>query len=145
MDIVTPSQRSALMANIRGKDTRPEMRVRHVVWGLGYRYRLHRRDLPGKPDLVFPKFRKVILVHGCFWHRHEGCRFCYSPKTNIEFWMRKFAANQERDQRNLILLRDLGWDALVIWECETSDSAILRKRITHYLGADLGNEDNGRD
>src|SRR5690349_19818749 len=116
LDIVSPEKRSAMMAGIRGKDTKPELRVRRTAHALGFRYRLHRHDLPGTPDLVFPRLRKVIFVHGCYWHRHPGCRFAYTPKSNTEFWRRKFEANQERDQRSLSELRKQGWDPFVIWE-----------------------------
>jgi len=138
MDIVTPEKRSAMMAGIRGKDTSPELRVRRAAHALGYRFRLHRRNLPGSPDLVFPRLGKVILVHGCYWHRHPGCRFAYTPKSNTEFWARKFAGNVERDRRTLSDLQRLGWDPLVIWECETYDLAELRGRLDSYLGAGGG-------
>lgn len=134
MDIVSREKRSAMMARVRGKDTKPELRVRQAAHALGFRYRLHRRDLPGSPDLVFPRLRKVILVHGCYWHRHPGCRFAYTPKSNTEFWARKFEANQERDRRALSQLAHLGWDALVIWECETEEPDLLMARIASHLG-----------
>lgn len=140
MDIVNQKKRSAMMARVRGKDTKPELRVRRAAHSLGFRYRLHRRDLPGSPDLVFSRLRKVILVHGCYWHRHPGCRFAYTPKSNMEFWGRKFEANQERDRRALSQLADLGWDALVIWECETDEPDLLTARIASHLG---GVRDNG--
>ncbi|MDZ5698646.1 DNA mismatch endonuclease Vsr [Chelativorans sp. M5D2P16] len=134
MDIVSQEKRSAMMARVRGKDTQPELRVRRVAHALGFRHRLHRRDLPGSPDLVFPRLRKVILVHGCYWHRHRNCRFAYTPKSNTEFWERKFRANQERDRRALSELTELGWDTLVIWECETEDLEHLRERVASHLG-----------
>lgn len=123
-----------MMAGIRGKDTTPELRVRSAAHALGYRFRLHRRDLPGTPDLVFPRLRKVILVHGCYWHRHEGCRFAYTPKSNTEFWKRKFEGNLERDQRQLSELQRLGWDPLVIWECTTYNQDDLKRQIASHLG-----------
>lgn len=138
MDNVSPEKRSEMMARIRGTNTVPELRVRSAAHALGYRFRLHRRDLPGSPDLVFPRFKKAILVHGCYWHRHPRCRFAYTPKSNTEFWRRKFAANVERDQRALSELRRMGWDSLIIWECETYDESKLRHRLKAYLGSSLG-------
>ncbi|WP_341990189.1 DNA mismatch endonuclease Vsr [Azorhizobium sp. AG788] len=134
MDIVDKARRSAMMAGIRGKDTRPELAVRKAAHALGYRFRLHRRDLPGTPDLVFPRLRKIILVHGCYWHRHPGCKFAYKPKSNPDFWMTKFEKNQARDQKTLFELVERGWAPLVVWECETKDSKILSARIASHLG-----------
>ena len=134
MDIVSREKRSAMMAGIRGKDTQPEMRVRRAAHALGFRYRLHRRDLPGHPDLVFPKLRKVILVHGCYWHRHPGCRFAYMPKSNVDFWQQKFGNNQKRDRHTLSELVKLGWIPMVIWECETVDPDLLGERLVAHLG-----------
>lgn len=134
MDIVDKARRSAMMARIRSKDTQPELRVRQIAHSLGYRYRLHRRDLPGSPDLAFPRLKKVILVHGCYWHRHPDCRYAYSPKSNIKFWKDKFRKNQERDRQSLSDLRSEGWDPLVIWECETRDAEKLQARIAEHLG-----------
>jgi len=131
MDIVTPQRRSAIMSRIRGKDTKPEMRVRRFIHGLGLRYRLHRKDLPGRPDLVFPSRRLAVFVHGCFWHGHEGCGLAYKPKSNVEFWTNKLKKNQERDARAIRELSGLGWETKVIWECETSNEetldSVLRK------------------
>ena len=126
--------RSALMSRVKAKDTKPELRVRRSAHGLGYRYRLHRRDLPGSPDLVFPGRRKVLFVHGCFWHRHQGCRKTTMPKTRAKFWQRKFDDNVRRDERVIAALRDLGWDVLVVWECETSDGNLLRRTLIEFLG-----------
>lgn len=133
MDIIEPGQRSALMSRIRGKDTQPELAVRRLAHSMGYRFRLHRRDLPGRPDLVFPRLRKVVFVHGCFWHQHPGCRYAYQPKSRVEFWKAKFAANVKRDQLVLAALNDLGWDALVVWECETSDINSLEWELAVFL------------
>lgn len=105
------------MAGIGSKDTRPEMKLRRAFHAAGFRYRLHVRGLPGKPDLVFPKFRAVIFVHGCFWHRHEDCRLASTPATNSMFWQEKFLANVERDKRNLSALNDLRWRTAIVWEC----------------------------
>jgi DNA mismatch endonuclease (patch repair protein) len=121
------------MSAIRGKNTKPEMIVRRIAHGLGYRYRLHRRDLPGAPDLVFPSLRKVINVHGCYWHMHS-CRWgCVSPKTNAEFWQTKRSGNVQRDKRNLMQLRRDGWTVLTVWECETRQADKLRLRINSFL------------
>lgn len=140
VDIVTRETRSALMARIRGKDTRPELLVRRMAHALGYRFRLHRRDLPGTPDLVFPGLRKVVFVHGCFWHRHEKCRFAYSPKSNPAFWEAKFAGNVRRDRLALEQLQALGWQTLVVWECETRDRQDLECRLASYLGNGKGDK-----
>lgn len=137
MDILAPEQRSLLMSRIRGKDTGPELRVRQLAHALGFRFRLHRRDLPGSPDLVFASRRKAIFVHGCYWHRHTGCRYAYSPKSNKEFWQAKFAANVARDQIATKVLRELGWQVLVIWECETRDAEALRSRLAGFLKNDM--------
>ena len=134
MDIIAPAQRSVLMSRIRGKDTKPEVAVRRAAHALGYRFRLHRRDLPGSPDLVFPRLRKVIFVHGCFWHRHRGCRYAYVPKSNPQFWATKFQSNVRRDEIALKRLRELGWKTLVIWECELSDASVLSSRLASFLG-----------
>ena len=138
MDVVTAEERSALMSRIRGRDTKPELIVRRLAHALGYRFRLHRRDLPGAPDLVFPGRRKVVFIHGCFWHQHPGCRYAYKPKSNTEFWQKKFGANMERDARVLLELRERGWSSLVIWECETSDLEALKVRLESHLEARTG-------
>lgn len=106
------------MSLIRGKDTGPEMKVRSLLHQMGYRFRLHRKDLPGKPDIVLPKYRTVILVHGCFWHRHDGCKYAYHPKSRTEFWENKFQETQERDLKKEKALEASGWRVLVVWECE---------------------------
>lgn len=121
------------MSAIKGKDTKPEMIVRRLAHGLGYRFRLHRRDLPGKPDLVFPKLRKAIFVHGCYWHMHD-CRWgSVTPKTNAAFWQAKRLGNVERDARQLAALQALGWQVLTVWECETPDPATLSERLRAFL------------
>jgi DNA mismatch endonuclease, patch repair protein len=132
-DIFTPEKRSEVMSRIRGSDTRPEMVVRRMAHAMGYRFRLHRRDLPGTPDLVFPGRRKVVFVHGCFWHRHEGCRNASRPKSRVEFWQAKFRANVDRDRRALAGLAELGWDVLVIWECETKEPDTVARRLRDFL------------
>ena len=115
------------MASIRGKNTKPEIIVRRFLHRLGFRFRLHRRDLPGRPDIVLPKYRTVVEVRGCFWHRHEGCPFAYMPQSNREFWEAKLNGNRERDQRNLQELTKLGWRAIEVWECELGDDGILER------------------
>lgn len=134
MDVVSPARRSAMMARIRGRDTKPEMIVRRAAHRLGYRFRLHRRDFPGSPDLVFPRRKKIVFVHGCFWHSHEGCRFAYQPKSNVEFWGSKLRKNRERDIRVKGELECMAWDVLVIWECETVDSDLVDAKLQGHLG-----------
>lgn len=121
------------MARIRNADTAPEMRVRRLVHSMGYRYRLHRRSLPGCPDLVFPARKKVIFVHGCFWHRHEGCKYAYTPKSREDFWIAKLEGNRERDKKNMAELVQMEWKILVIWECETDDLDSLKNRIQEFM------------
>ncbi|MCC4586417.1 DNA mismatch endonuclease Vsr [Xanthomonas sp. NCPPB 1067] len=133
MDILAPEQRSSLMSRIRGKDTKPELKVRQLAYALGVRFRLHRRDLPGSPDLVFASRRKVIFVHGCYWHRHPGCRYAYSPNSKVEFWQSKFAANVARDRLAAKALEEAGWQVLVVWECETRNVEALRIRLADFL------------
>lgn len=118
MDRITQEKRSWNMSQIRGKNTKPELAVRSALHRLGFRFSLHRSDLPGKPDLVLPKYHAAIFVHGCFWHRHKGCKLAYSPKTKQEFWQQKFSNNVDRDKHNLDALTELGWNPIVIWECE---------------------------
>ena len=127
MDTITPKQRSRLMARVRSKDTKPELFVRSLVHRLGFRFRLHRADLPGKPDIVLTRHKKIIFVHGCFWHRHGNCQRLSFPATNVKFWKAKFLANIERDRRNRRRLRLLGWKVLVVWECEIRTGAAARK------------------
>ena len=118
VDVVDPVTRSRMMANIRGKNTRPEIALRRALHALGLRFRLHGKRLPGTPDIVLPRWKAAIFVHGCFWHRHEGCRFASSPATRREFWEDKFAANVSRDRRDQELLVNTGWRVRVIWECD---------------------------
>lgn len=135
MDTLTPAERSARMALVRAKDTKPELLVRSLVHGMGYRYRLHRRDLPGTPDLVFPGRGKAIFIHGCFWHRHARCVLARLPKSRGEFWLPKLTANAERDARSVRALRRLGWSVMTIWECQLGDTAKLANRIRRFLDA----------
>ena len=128
-DIVDKATRSRMMSGIRGSNTKPELLVRRFLHRAGLRYRLHDRRLPGRPDLVFPKYRTVVEVRGCFWHQHPGCRFAYMPQSNNKFWATKLAGNVARDQRNEEALRSLGWRVVVIWECETSSPAVLQRAL----------------
>jgi DNA mismatch endonuclease, patch repair protein len=132
-DVLTPQQRRFNMSRIRSRDTRPERIVRSIVHGMGFRYRLHKKDLPGKPDLVLVRLRKIIDVHGCFFHMHD-CRYGnVRPVTNAEFWQAKRQSNVNRDRRNIQLLQKDGWQVLVVWECETKDPVNLRKTIAKFL------------
>ncbi len=133
VDVLTKRQRKYCMSRIRGKDTKPEMAVRRLVHAMGYRYRLHRRDLPSCPDLVFPRLRKVIFVHGCFWHRHR-CRYGQvMPATRQEFWKNKLMGNRQRDAANRSKLRRLGWEVLVVWECQTRKPEKVAARLAKFL------------
>lgn len=136
-DIVNKATRSRMMSGIRGKDTKPEMIVRRFLHHAGFRYRLHMKDLPGKPDIVLPKYRTVIFVHGCFWHRHPGCPLAATPKSNEKFWRDKLDGNVERDQRNVSALEDVGWRVFVVWECETGSISILEKLSCAITSQDL--------
>lgn len=144
MDTLTPAQRSERMSRVRGRDTKPEMVVRRLLHARGYRYRLHARDLPGRPDLVFPARRKVIFVHGCFWHRHEGCALARMPKSRLDFWQAKLEGNRERDQRKLRDLAARGWRAMVVWECELRDLPGLAVRLEEFLNDQEGRDDASR-
>lgn len=117
------------MSRIRGKDTKPEIRVRSMLHRMGYRFRLHRKDLPGEPDIVLPKYKTVIFVHGCFWHRHKGCKYAYTPKSRVKFWKDKFAETVKRDKQHLKQLKENGWEVFIVWECETKDMDKLKKII----------------
>ena len=128
-DIVDRQRRSEMMAGIRRRDTAPEMAVRRIAHRMGLRFRLQRKDLPGRPDLVLPKHRLAVFVHGCFWHRHEGCRYASTPKSRVAFWTEKFESNVARDARQEAALRALGWRVLIIWQCETRDGAAVERRL----------------
>ncbi|MFU2208792.1 very short patch repair endonuclease [Solidesulfovibrio sp. C21] len=118
MDKVSPEQRSRTMARVRGKNTRPEVFLRSLLHKRGFRYRLHVASLPGVPDIVLPKYRTVVFVNGCFWHRHPGCKRASTPTTNVEYWTKKFVNNIARDTKNKLLLEKMGWKVLTVWECE---------------------------
>jgi DNA mismatch endonuclease (patch repair protein) len=137
-DKLSADERSRNMASIRSKDMKPELAVRKATHALGFRFRLHRKDLPGKPDLVFPKYSAVIFVHGCFWHQHAepGCLDGRPPKSNQGYWGPKLARNLERDAASRAALQAQGWRVLVIWECETKDAQALAEKIAGFLKAD---------
>ncbi|MCI5207788.1 MAG: DNA mismatch endonuclease Vsr [Candidatus Electrothrix sp. ATG2] len=133
MDVHSPEQRSYNMSRIKGKNTKPELLVRKWLWSQGYRYRLHRKDLPGKPDIVFPGQKKAIFVHGCFWHKHD-CKYFKWPRTNEEFWRKKINGNVSRDQKNYRALQEDGWDYFVLWECELKTSKVLTlERVQAFI------------
>jgi DNA mismatch endonuclease, patch repair protein len=136
MDTLTPTERSARMARTMARDTKPEMVVRRLVYSLGFRFRLHRRDLPASPDICFGPARKVIFVHGCFWHRHheKRCKLTRLPKTRVDFWRAKLVGNRARDKQRQATLRNLGWKILVVWECELVHREQLKNKIATFLG-----------
>ena len=134
-DTLTPSQRSLLMSRVKGKNTRTEKIVRSLLHSLGYRFRLHREDLPGTPDIVLPKYKTVIFVHGCFWHRHPGCSKATTPKSHLDYWLVKLAENTERDARKEQALSDAGWRVIIVWQCETSSTRLgaLAQRLLRAI------------
>lgn len=135
MDIVSKEKRHQIMSAVKNKNTKPELAVRSFLHRSGFRFRLHRGDLPGCPDIVLPKYRTVVFVHGCFWHRHPGCSRTTLPKTNTQFWERKFAENVDRDMVNREALSELGWKVIVIWECEVKDES-YQSLLLHFLRND---------
>lgn len=149
MDIVDEGTRSRMMSGIRGKNTKPELVIRRGLHRAGFRFRLHASDLPGKPDLVLPKWRAVVLVHGCFWHRHEGCRFKTSPGTRPEFWQEKFDANVKRDKSNEAALLAQGWRIATVWECAIKHAPLdALERLSSWIPSDqvtieIGTNDAG--
>ncbi|MDP3749285.1 MAG: DNA mismatch endonuclease Vsr [Phenylobacterium sp.] len=134
-DKLTAAARSAHMARIRGADTKPEWIVRRLLHVAGYRYRLQWKAAPGRPDIAFPGRRKAIFVHGCFWHQHVGCRLAHVPETRRAFWQEKFDRNRARDERDLAKAAELGWDVLVVWECETRNPVSVGERLTAFVGS----------
>lgn len=132
VDTLTPSRRSWLMGRVRQKNTTPEMVVRRLVHSMGRRYRLHIRELPGCPDLVFPKSKKVIFVHGCYWHRHD-CKKATMPSSNVDYWAKKFAENVARDNKALAELTSLGWGSMIVWECQTRDVDALAASLSAFF------------
>jgi DNA mismatch endonuclease (patch repair protein) len=136
-DTISAERRSWNMSRIRGRDTAPEKRLRSLLHRAGFRFRLYSKDLPGKPDIVLPKYRTVVFVHGCFWHRHEGCHSATTPSTRTEFWQAKFDGNVERDKRNKLELEAAGWTVIIVWECDLKADAdqIVRQLSTQIRGA----------
>ena len=134
MDKLSAERRSENMRRIRSQDTNPELALRSLIHRLGYRFRLHRKDLPGRPDIVFPGRRKVIFAHGCFWHQHSGCREGRIPSSRLEYWGPKLSRNKIRDAANQARLEEEGWQVLVVWECELKGGAALTKKLKRFLG-----------
>lgn len=132
-DVFSREQRSAIMRGVGRRNTAPEVLVRRMLHKAGYRFRLERTDLPGKPDIVLPKYRSAIFVHGCFWHGHEGCRRAGLPITNHDFWKNKIEGNKRRDEAAIKALAELGWSSLVVWQCETRDKEALWERLSQFL------------
>ena len=126
-------QRSRNMSAIKSKNTKPEIKVRKILHSMGYRFRLHSKGLPGSPDIVLPKYKTLIFVHGCFWHRHENCKYASNPKTRKEFWESKFKANVKRDFEIQEKIKNIGWQSVVIWECEIKNKALLINRLQNIL------------
>lgn len=133
MDVLTPEQRRRTMAAVKSKNTKPELIVRRLLHAAGYRFRLHRKDLPGKPDIVLPKFRTAIFVHGCFWHQHEACKASARPTSRQTYWEIKLDRNVERDAANQAQLREMGWRVLIVWECEIKSTEALLRGLQQAL------------
>ena len=133
MDILTKERRSWNMSKIRGKDTKPEVVVRSMLYRMGYRFRIHVKGLPGCPDIVLPKYRAVIFVHGCFWHRHPGCKYAYTPKSRQDFWTKKFQKTVERHEIITRELEEQGWKTLVVWECEIANTDKLHTKLIDFI------------
>ncbi|HEX7151427.1 MAG TPA: DNA mismatch endonuclease Vsr [Thermoanaerobaculia bacterium] len=138
VDSLSPERRSWNMGRIRGRDTTPERIVRSALHRLGLRFRLHSGALPGRPDVVLPRWRTVVFVHGCFWHRHQGCRLAYTPKSRVEFWSGKFKDTVERDRRSTAKLEQCGWRVIVVWECETADREALSAALARLFQISTG-------
>jgi len=134
MDVFSRNKRSEIMSRVSGKNTKPEITVRSLLHNLGFRFRLHRKDLPGKPDITLPKYKKVIFVHGCFWHGHAGCSRAKRPSTNEEFWREKLDKNIERDEATVKALKEVGWDVLTVWTCEVNDTNKLKTTLLLFVG-----------
>lgn len=132
-DVFSQVKRSWIMSRVRGRDTKPEILVRSFIFRMGFRFRLHRRDLPGTPDIVLPRHRKVIFVHGCFWHGHKGCPRSKRPTTNENFWNNKLDGNIKRDKQYRLMLRKVGWKVLIVWECETKKPEKLLRKLERFL------------
>jgi len=134
MDKISTERRSWNMSRIQAKNSRPEVAVRHLLHRMGYRFRLHISSLPGRPDIVLPKYRSVVFVNGCFWHRHPGCKYAYVPKSRLDFWTRKFEGNTSNDRKVIEELKALGWKVVTIWECEVKDKEELAERLASGIG-----------
>lgn len=132
-DVFSEEKRSWIMSRVKGRDTKPEIVVRSIIHRMGFRFRLHQRDLPGTPDIVLPRHKKVVLIHGCFWHSHKGCSRSKRPTTNVEFWNSKIEGNIERDKRSCRSLRRMGWKVLVVWQCETRNPEKLLGKLERFL------------
>lgn len=145
MDKITPEHRSWNMGRIRSSNTKPELAVRCLLHRMGYRFRLHSKELPGKPDIVLPKYKTVVFVHGCFWHRHRGCPYSYMPKSRVKFWKDKFRETTERDTRKQMELESLGWKVLVVWECEIANLQVLADNLAFQIntGSNIVSEQRG--
>ena len=135
MDVLSKEQRSYCMSRIRKTDTTPELIVRKIIHNIGYRFRLYKKDLPGCPDIVLPRHKKIVFVHGCWWHRHNCKLGRRMPKTRLDYWIPKFRANKERHKRNLVKLKRQGWEVLTVWECQTKDVEKLRKKLETFLSS----------
>lgn len=133
VDIYSPEKRSDIMSRVRGGDTKPELIVRSLLHRMGFRFRLRRKDLPGRPDIILPRYKKVVFVHGCFWHQHPGCRKATIPKTRYEWWEAKLNRNSQRDKEVCESLSQIGWDQLVIWECELSQINVVTDKLRRFL------------
>ena len=133
MDVFSKGKRSQIMSRISGKDTKPEILVRSLLHRMGYRFRLHKKELPGKPDITLPKHKKVIFVHGCFWHGHENCPRSKRPSTNVVFWNKKINGTIERDKQNIQNLENLGWETLILWTCEIKNHDVLKRKLTSFM------------
>ena len=134
MDIFSQEKRSQVMSHVRNRDTRPEKIIRSILHKSGFRFRIQRKELPGKPDIVLPKYKTIIFVHGCFWHQHEGCKKALPPKSNVSFWLEKFRKNKERDRKVIRTLQESGWKVIVVWQCEIpkikNNPEIIKKLIS---------------
>lgn len=133
-DVFTTDKRSWIMSRVSGRNTKPEIIVRKIIHRMGYRFRLHERKLPGKPDIVLPKHKKIILIHGCFWHGHHGCKRSKRPESNADFWNKKIDGNITRDEINRTELEKLGWKVLIVWDCQTRDLETLKNILAGFLG-----------
>jgi len=136
-DRLTKEHRSWNMSRIKGKDTKPELLIRSMLYRMGYRFRVHVKDLPGKPDIVLKKYNTIIFVNGCFWHRHEGCKFAYNPKSKVQFWQQKFDQNVRSHEKAVHELDKMNWRVLVIWECELKNLDLLKLRLIRFLQAGI--------